>query len=159
MRDFHDLNDTSKYLAHIIFKPGSLKYLLQFGLQNTYIDDFKHRCKYENCLLFLIDPLYPVNSKTYQEFEQKIVSFKSFYDYYEIDKKIMYVFRVPDTLVLDYHTFKLRNYDSLTDVFWESMGARQPLNLNHVKFNIEDEIYRFDTNLTLNKEKIKKGNY
>ena len=159
MRNFHDLNDTSKYLSHLIFKPGSLKYLLQFGLEDTYIDDFKHRCKYENCLLFLINPVYPVNSKTYQEFEEKIVNFKSFYDYYEVDKKIMYVFKVPEGLILDYQTFKIKDYSNLTDSFWESIGAKNPLNFNHVNFNVENEIYRFDTNLVLNKEKIKKGNF
>lgn len=159
MRNFQDLNDTSKYLSHLIFKPGSMTSLLQFGLENVYIDDFKHRCKYAECLLFLVDPIYPTKSKTFEEFQEKIINFSSFYDYYEIDNKTMYVFKIPESLIMDYHIFRLKQYHNLSNVFWESMGTKSSLDFNHVKFDVEKEIYRFNTNLKVNVQnvRIKKG--
>lgn len=166
MRDFQDLNDTSKYLSHLIIKPGSISSLINFGLENIYIDDFKHRCKYVDCLLFLMNPSISRNSKTYEEFEKKIVSFESFYDYYETEevskytqfKKIMYVFKIPDHLVLDYHFFRLKQYHNLSDLFWQSIGAKVPLDFTHIEYNIENEIYMFDKSLSItNVHTIKKG--
>lgn len=166
MRDFQDLNDTSKYLSHLIVKPGSMSSLINFGLENIYIDDYRHRCKYIDCLFFLMNPSLSRDSKSYEEFEKKIISFESFYDYYETDevsknpsfKKIMYVFKIPDNLVIDYHFFRLKQYHNLSDLFWQSIGARVPLDFTHVEYNIENEIYRFNKSTIVNKvQLIKKG--
>ena len=154
MKNFNDLNDTSKYLSHLIFKTGSMSSLLSYGLQNVYIDDYKHRCRYENCIMFLIRPNLSVAE--YDKFQDKLISFSSFYDYYEIEKKtdIMYVYKVPDNLIEDYTFFKEKKFNKLTEAFWKSIGANTPLDFNHVKFDLSKEIYRFDTNLTLNRNKL-----
>jgi hypothetical protein len=155
MKNFNDLNDTSKYLSHFIFKPGSMTSLLSFGLENVYIDDYTHRCKYDNCLLFLIKN--NIHDKSYFDFQAKITNFHSFYDYYHIPNvkdstHIMYVYQVPDNLLDDYNFFKDRKFENLTENFWSSLGAKVPLDFSHIQFKLEKEIYNFNVNLDLDRK-------
>lgn len=154
MKNFNDLNDTSKYLSHFIFKPGSMTSLLSFGLENVYIDDYNHRCKYEDCLLFLIKN---GTSNEFLNFQSKITSFQSFYDYYPVytnnlseSSHTMYVYQIAESLIPDYNFFKEKKFNELTHTFWQSIGARIPLNFSHVKFDLHKEIYNFDKTLILN---------
>jgi hypothetical protein len=105
--------------------------------------------------LFLVDPIYSTKSRTFEEFQEKIINFSSFYDYYDVENKTMYVFKIPESLIMDYHIFRLKQYHNLSNVFWESMGTKTNLDFNHVKFDIEKEIYRFNTNLKVNVQQIK----
>jgi len=157
MSDYSNYNDTTKYLSHLIFKPSSMVALRTYGLENVFIDDYSHRCKYIDCLLFLVNPKFPVSSKTYEEFQDKLINFISFSDYYEIENKVMYVFKIPKDLIMDFHHFRLKNYKNLSDEFWQSLGARVPLDFSHVRFDVEKEVYRFNTNIVIKNELIKKG--
>lgn len=156
MVDFNSFNDTTKYLSHLIFKPGSTSSLVSFGLQNVYIDDYSHRCKYVNCLLFLLTPPQTREAKSYKIFEEKIITFNSFYDYYDTKEGIMYVFKVPDGLIEDYNVFTSKRFDDLSETFWKSIGAKVPLDFSHVQFPIEEQIYRFEDNLILRNQFLKK---
>jgi hypothetical protein len=155
MRTFQELNDTSKYLSHMVFKASSMTSLLSFGLENCYVDDYKHKCKYVECLYFLVNgPEINPNvkdRKEYEKFEEKIISFNSFYDYYEIpeEHRTMYVFKIPEGLIEDYYMFKLKKFHNLSPTFWSSIGAKVPLDFSHIEYNIENEIYRFDADIIL----------
>jgi len=149
MKRFTDLNNTGKYLSHIIFKPGSMNILLEYGLENVYLDDYNHRCKYIDCLFFLVKPKYPRTTDTYGEFEAKITNFISFYDYYELEEGVVYIFKIPDNLIPDVHLFKEGLYKQLSDDFWKSIGAKTALDFSHVKFDIKKEILNFNYGLLI----------
>lgn len=154
--EYSKLNSTAKFLSQFIFQGTSLQILRNFGLENVYIQDYGYKNRKEYCLFFLVKPIFKIDSIDYKQFEDKIISFESFYDWYEVFEdgveKRMYVYSVHPSYREDYYNFTSRMYHRLSDDYWSLLGVRTKLDISHVEFLLENEIYRFDKSL-----KIKKG--
>lgn len=155
--EFSQLNNTAKFLSQFIFKGKSLQILRNFGLENVFIADYGYRTKSEYCLFFLINSKINYNSKDYETFEDKITSFDSFYDWYEVFEdgveKRMYVFTVNEFYREDYYRFIHEMYDELSMDYWSALGARTKLDISHIEFILENEIYRFNQSLEIKENK------
>ena len=152
---FNNLNITSKFLSHLIFQGESFTVLRNFGLENAYIGDYGYKKMHEYCLYFLISPTVNIDGDDYKKFEDKITSFNSFYDWYDItDKgvdKRMYVFRIHPSYREDFYYFINNNFDNLSKHYWESLGAKTKLDTTDLDFVVENEVYRFSDTLQIKK--------
>jgi len=150
---FNQFNNTSKFLSHLIFQNESFSVLKNFGLENVFIGDYGYKRMHNFCLYFLINPQVDIDGIDYAKFEEKITSFDSFYDWYDIEDKKktkrMYVFNVHPFYREDFYNFTNNNFKKLSKSYWKSLGARVELDISHVEFLLENEIYRFKNTLTI----------
>jgi len=149
-----NLNSTSKYLSHLIFQGESFKILRNYGLENVYVGDYGFKRIHTNCLYFLVNPTIDIDSERYQKFEDKIISFNSFYDWYDVFDKVekrMYVYNIHPNYKEDFNLFINRNFDQLSESYWSSLGARVKIETSDMDFVVENEIYRFSDSLEIKK--------
>ena len=156
MSSFDQLNNTSNFLSHLVFQGESFKVLRNFGLENVYIGDYGFKRKHEYCLYFLINPTMDIDNESYQKFEDKITSFNSFYDWYDVNdkgvQKRMYVFTIHNSYREDFYSFLNNKFKNLSDSYWASLGSKIKLNLDDIDFLIENEVYRFSESLEVKRE-------
>jgi hypothetical protein len=137
----------------MIFNRESLPTLRSFGLVNVYYDDYGQPRKYKNCLFFLFNVK---NEKGFDQFEDKITSFSSFFDYYDVpsqvDFKRMYIYKVHDVYLRDLFSFRHRRFDELTEAF-KKISLRD-VNYEDIDFDLQHEIYRFNYSLDTIKEDL-----
>jgi len=148
------LNSTSKYLSHLIFQGESFNILRNYGLENVYIGDYGFKRIHTNCLYFLVNPTIDIDSEKYKKFEEKIISFNSFYDWYDVFDKVekrMYVYNIHPSYKEDFNSFINSNFDNLSDKYWGSLGARVKLDTQEIDFLVENEVYRFEDSLLIKK--------
>lgn len=138
-------NNTTKFLSPMIFTSGAnaARLLANFGLVNVYVDDYGYKSKYNNCLFFLFKP---TDKEAFKLFEGKITGFDSFYDYYEIDDMIMYVFRPSSLYHRDIDLFKQGRFEDMSKDY-KSLLHRD-INFKDVVVDIPKEIFRFELSLS-----------
>lgn len=140
---------SARILSLIIFKGDSIPALKNYGLLNVYIDDYGYYKKHLNCLFFL----FKTNTVAdYLEFEEKITSFSSFYDYYDLPEECgrnlrMYVFQVNHKFTIDMINFKNNKFSSLSEDFLALIDERRIF--HDLKVDLSKEIYRFEDQLCI----------
>jgi hypothetical protein len=139
-----DTNNTTKFLTPMIFTSGAqaARLLFNFGLVNVYLDDYGFRVKHCNCLFFLFEP---VDSAAFKAFEGKITNFDSFFDYYEVDERIMYVFKPNKVYHKDLEMFKQGRFDEFSEDY--KILLHKDIKFDDVVVDITKEIYRFEESL------------
>jgi hypothetical protein len=140
------LNYTTRFLSPLIFTARgdeSLRVLLNFGLINVYIDDYGYKSKYLYCLFYLFKP---TDKAAFEEFQKKITSFDSFYDYYEVEDKIMFVFRVNSIYRRDIEMFKQNRFHDMSEDY--KLLFHRNIKFNDIDMDLPKEIYRFEEYLT-----------
>lgn len=138
-------NNTTKFLTPMIFTTGAnaLRMLSNFGLVNVYVDDYGYKSKYQSCLFFLFNP---PESASFEVFQDKITSFDSFYDFYDIDTLRMFVFRPNVTYIKDIDLFKQGRFKEMS-VDYRALLHRNT-SFDGVVIDIPKEIYRFELSLS-----------
>lgn len=140
------LNYTTRFLSPLIFTARgdeSLRVLLNFGLINVYVDDYGYKSKYLYCLFYLFKP---TDKAAFEEFQKKITSFDSFYDYYEVEDKIMFVFRVNSIYRRDIEMFKQNRFHDMSEDY--KLLFHRNIKFNDIDMDLPKEIYRFEEYLT-----------
>jgi hypothetical protein len=140
------LNNSTRFLSPLIFTARgeeSLRVLLNFGLINVYVDDYGYKSKYLYCLFFLFKP---TDQAAFNEFQKKITSFDTFYDYYEVDDKLMFVFRPNSVYRRDIDRFKQNRFHDMSDDY--KILFHRNIKFNDIDMDIRKEIYRFEEYLT-----------
>lgn len=137
-------NNTTKFLTPLIFNSGAHanRLLKNFGLVNVYIDDYGYKSKYNNCLFFLFEP---VDSIAFVGFEEKITGFASFYDYYDIGKLRMYIFRPSSMYQRDIELFKQGRFQEMSKDY--KMLIHPQTDFTDVVIDFTKEIFRFEQSL------------
>lgn len=137
--DLTRLNMTSKLFTGLIFNSSSLPMLVDSGLINVYIDDYGHKCRYQNCILFLFDTSF----RFYSALEEKVASFQSFYDWYDVgaQKQRMLVFKVGPTYQNDFYKLKHMIPGKYSDEFKKVTNLHSDLIIN---MDLSKEIYRYN---------------
>lgn len=137
--DISRFNWTSKLFTGLIFNKGSLPMLVDSGLINVYIDDYGHRCKYQNCILFLFDTSF----RFYPTLEEKISSFQAFYDWYDVGIKDrrMLVFKVGKAYQKDFYKLKHMIPGKYSDEFKKVTNLQSDLIM---RIDYSKEIYRYN---------------
>lgn len=154
----NQLNNTARYLTPLIFNRDAINVLQKYGLMNVYLDDYGNTRKYKNCLFFLFGG---TSMMGYDKFEDKITSFNSFYDFYDIipegfpphlkrPEYRMYVFAVHPIYYQDLFSFKHGRFDELSSEFYKAGGYIETL--EPVKIDMSKEIYRFNKCLQIERE-------
>ena len=137
--DLNRFNMTSKLFAGLIFNKGSLPMLVESGLVNVYIDDYGHRCRYQNCILFLFD----TSARFYATLEEKVSNFQAFYDWYDVGVKNhrMLVFKIGHVYQDDFYKLKHMIPSNYSDEFKKVTNLHTDLimRIDHSK-----EIYRYN---------------
>ena len=130
---------TSKLFTGLIFNSSSLPMLVDSGLINVYIDDYGHNCRYQNCILFLFDTSF----RFYSSLEEKVASFQSFYDWYDVgaQKQRMLVFKVGPTYQNDFYKLKHMIPGKYSDEFKKVTNLHSDLIIN---MDLSKEIYRYN---------------
>ena len=145
MFELSPLTNTAKFLSPLVVRKESFPMLRNFGLENVYIDDYGHRNKYTNCLFYLFKPNLNVD---FFKFEKEMSNFHSFYDWYELGEKKMFVFKVNPIYGEDLIDFKQNKFTNFSEEFLKIV----PLDsLKTVYFDLSKEIYRFSEHLTFDK--------
>ena len=139
-----DTNNTTKFMSPLIFTSGAqaARLLYNFGLVNVYLDDYGFKSKHSNCLFFLFEP---VETSAFKAFEEKITSFDSFFDYYEVDERIMYVFKPNKVYHRDIELFKQGRFDEFSEDY--KLLLHKDVKFDGVVMDITKEIYRFEESL------------
>jgi len=154
------LSQSAKYLTPLVFNKEALQILLKFGLFNVYLDDYGHTRKYKNCLFFLFGG---TKMENFDKFEDKITSFSSFYDYYDVvpqgypkdlptPEYRMYVFKLQPGYYADLFSFKHGRFDELSEEFYRAGGYLSTISNIHI--DLSKEIYRFEKTLVKEKEAL-----
>lgn len=132
-------NTTSKLFTGLIFNKGSLPMLVESGLINVYLDDYGHRCKYQNCVLFLFDTSY----RFYSVLEEKVASFQSFYDWYDVgvENQRMLVFKVGKAYQEDFYKLKHMIPGNYSEEFKKVTNLQSDL---IIRIDHSKEIYRYN---------------
>lgn len=138
MTPFEQLTVSARVLSLTVFKQSSFPMLRNFGLENVYIDDYGYTKKHENCLFYLYSPNRKVD---YLSFERSIADFASFYDWYDVDDKRMYIFKVNPIYLEDYHDIKQNRFNNLSPEFTEINKVK--LSDGDIFFDSSKEIFRF----------------
>lgn len=141
-----NLNNTTRFLSPLIFtarSDESLRVLVNFGLVNVYIDDYGYKSKYLYCLFYLFKP---TDLNAFEEFQKKITSFDTFYDYYEVDGKMMFVFRPNSIYRRDIEMFKQNKFHDMSEDY--KILFHRNTKFNEIDMDITKEIYRFEEYLT-----------
>ena len=137
-----NINNTTRFLSPLIFTARgdeSLRVLVNFGLINVYIDDYGYKSKYQYCLFYLFKPTDP---SAFEEFQKKITSFDTFYDYYEVDDKMMFVFRPNSIYRRDIEMFKQNRFHDMSEDY--KILFHRNTKFNEIDMDITKEIYRFE---------------
>ena len=137
-----NLNNTTRFLSPLIFTARgdeSLRVLLNFGLINVYIDDYGYKSKYLYCLFYLFKP---TDQTAFEEFQKKVTSFDTFYDYYEVDDKIMFVFRPNQIYRRDIEMFKQNRFHDMSEDY--KLLFHRNTKFNEIDMDLTKEIYRFE---------------
>lgn len=137
--NFARFNMASKLFTGLIFSRGALPMLVEAGLINAYIDDYGHKCRYQNCVLFLFN----TSARLYTALEEKIVCFQSFYDWYDVgvDKQRMLVFKVGDAYQDDFYKLKHMIPTKYSDEFKKVTNLHTDLIM---RIDHSREIYRYN---------------
>lgn len=143
MTPFEQLTVSARVLSLTVFKQSSFPMLRNFGLENVYVDDYGFNKRHENCLFYLYNPNRKVD---YLSFERSIADFKSFYDWYDVGDKRMYVFNVNPIYLEDYHDIKQNRFNNLSPEFTEINKIK--LLDGDIFFDSSKEIFRFHEFLT-----------
>lgn len=139
--DLKSYNLTSKLLTGLIFNQNALPTLSEFGLKNVYIDDYGYKCKYDNCLFFLFN----ITKNFYDPFENKIVKFESFYDWYDVDDfRRMLVYKVGDVYKEDLFKYKSNVHKDYSIEFIEAVSPNASSLLENYKLDYSKEIFRYN---------------
>jgi hypothetical protein len=141
-----NINNTTRFLSPLIFTARgdeSLRVLINFGLINVYIDDYGYKSKYLYCLFYLFKP---TDLSAFEEFQKKITSFDTFYDYYEVDDKMMFVFRPNSIYRRDIEMFKQNRFHDMSEDY--KILFHRNTKFNEIDMDITKEIYRFENYLT-----------
>ena len=88
----------------------------------------------------------PPKALTFNEFQKKITNFDSFYDYYELEDKIMFVFRVNSIYRRDIDLFKQNRFHDMSDDY--KILFHRNIKFNDIDIDIRKEIYRFEEYLS-----------
>jgi len=142
MTPFEQLTVSARILSSTVFKQSSFSMLRNYGLENVYVDDYGCNKKHENCLFYLFTPNRKVD---YITFERSIADFNSFYDWYDIQDKRMYVFKVNPLYLEDYHDIKQNRFHNLSSDF-TAINKAKFLD-GDIFFDPSKEIYRFEERL------------
>lgn len=142
---YTDLNLTTKFLTPIVFsgdQSSVLSTLLNFGLINGYVDDYGSNKKHNSCLFFLFNP---VNESIFTQLENKIISFDSFYDYYEVDKSVnlkMFVFKPNPTYRQDLFYFRQNRFNDMSEEYKKLLNKN--IKFDQILVDLKKEIFRFN---------------
>ena len=132
-----NLNVSTKCLVNLVFSPNSLSMLLESGLINVYIDDYGHKCRYKDCLLFLFD----TDSRYYNSLERKITAFQSFCDWYDVSpSRRMLVFKIGSAYKNDLDNFKHMGTMEFSEGFQKVTGLENSASI--IDLELKREIYR-----------------
>ena len=142
MTPFEQLTVSASVLSLTVFKQGSFPMLRNFGLENVYVDDYGCKKRHENCLFYLYSPNRKVD---YLSFERSIADFNSFYDWYDVEDKRMYIFKVNPIYLEDYHDIKQNRFNNLSPEFTEINKIK--LSDGDIFFDPSKEIFRFSEHL------------
>jgi hypothetical protein len=142
MTTFEQLTVTARVLSLTVFKQASFPMLRNYGLENVYVDDYGCTKRHENCLFYLYNPNRKVD---YITFERGIADFQSFYDWYDVGDKRMYVFKVNPIYLEDYHDIKQNRFNNLSLEF-EAINKVKLLD-GDIFFDPSKEIFRFEQHL------------
>ena len=93
-------------------------------------------------MFFLFEP---VDTVAFKAFEEKITSFDSFFDYYEVDERIMYVFKPNKVYHRDIELFKQGRFQEFSEDY--KLLLHKDINFSGVEVDITKEIYRFEESL------------
>ncbi len=140
------LNNSTRFLSPLIFTARgeeSLRVLLNFGLVNVFIDDYGYKSKYLYCLFFLFNP---PDKAAFAEFQKKITNFDSFYDYYEVNNMMMFVFRPNAVYRKDIDKFKQSSFTNMSDDY--KILFHRNIKFHDITVELPKEIYRFEEYLT-----------
>jgi hypothetical protein len=88
----------------------------------------------------------PTDKAAFEEFQKKITSFDSFYDYYEVEDKIMFVFRVNSIYRRDIEMFKQNRFHDMSEDY--KLLFHRNIKFNDIDMDLPKEIYRFEEYLT-----------
>lgn len=137
--DLSRFNMASKIFTGLVFSKGSLPMLVESGLINVYLDDYGHKCRYQNCILFLFN----TSARFYPTLEQKVADFESFYDWYDVgvDKQRMLVFKIGKIYKEDFYNLKHMIPAKYSDEFKKVTNLHSDLIL---RIDHSKEIYRYN---------------
>ena len=145
--------NTARFLTCMIFNKDALAVLRTYGLLNVYLDDYGHTKRYKDCLFFLFTLK---DTKDFDGFQNKIIDFASFYDYYDIpngpNMMRMYVFKVHDLYRRDLFSFRHERFDEFSSNFLDIVD--EMTDFTKVKIDLTQEIYRFNHYLETIKEDL-----
>jgi hypothetical protein len=145
--------NTARFLTPMIFNKDALAVLRTCGLVNVYLDDYGYRKKYKGCLFFLFNLR---DNKEFAEFQNKIIDFTSFYDYYDVPNNEnmmrMFVFKVHDVYLRDLFSFQHERFDEFSSSYLDILDHLS--DFTQVKIDLSKEIYRFYPTLETIKEDL-----
>lgn len=140
-----DINYATGLLYGIIFQKGSLKLLKQAGLLGVYVDDYKSKKRYKDCIFFhfKMEFNYIRNTKEgpkVDKFIESITDFKTFYDFYETGEGWMLVFKFNPIFRKDVALFKEGRFGEFSEAFREIVYSG---NLSSQRIDLAKEIFRY----------------
>ena len=132
-------NLSTKFLVTLVFKDNLIGTLAECGLVNVYLDDYGHKCRYKNCLLFLFN----TNNRYYTDLEKNITNFKAFCDWYDVDDSglRMLVFKIGQPYRFDLYNLKHMNYTWFSPEFKRVTKLHDHLD---IQLDYQKEIYRYN---------------
>ena len=138
-------NDTTNILYGLIFEKGSMPLLKRAGLLGVYLDDYGARKKYRECIFFHFRVPHALliqtrTGITAASLLNNITEFKSFYDYYETDEGMMFVFKYKPIFRQDIYLFRKGKFSEFSKTFKEIVYSGP---LQDKVVDISKEIYRY----------------
>jgi hypothetical protein len=96
------------------------------------------------------------DNKEFEEFQNKIADFTTFYDYYDIPNNEnmmrMFVFKVHDVYLRDLFSFQHERFDEFSSSYLDIVDSLS--DFTQVKIDLSKEIYRFYPALETIKEDL-----
>lgn len=138
-------NDTTNILYGLIFEQGSMPTLKRAGLLGIYLDDYGSRKKYLDCIFFHFHTpenllVQTRNGVSAASLLNSITEFKSFYDFYETDEGMMFVFKYNPVFRQDVNYFKQGKFTQFSKTFKNIVYSGE---LQDKVVDISKEIYRY----------------
>lgn len=138
-------NDTTNILYGLIFQQGAMPTLRRAGLLGIYLDDYGTRKKYLDCIFFHFRTpdnllIQTRTGITPASLLNNITEFKSFYDFYETDEGMMFVFKYNPVFRQDIILFKQGKFSNFSKTFKDIVYSGK---LEDKPVDITKEIYRY----------------
>ena len=121
IRKKEKLNYSSLFLLPMFYK--YMKDRKKFGFINIYLDNNTHENKYKEAVHILFDPFFTMDWMKYEAFLansplcQEIYSIHSGFLHIERNEKVMFVFKIPDEFLEDYHNFLVGDYSKFSSKY------------------------------------------